>query len=356
MAKPGGLPHVPQLDGVRAIAVTLVFLGHCGLDAVIPGGLGVTIFFFLSGYLITSLLRSEAAQTKRVDLTAFYLRRTFRIWPPLYITMALSAAATLLWLPSVHVDIGGTVAQALFASNYASLLGMGEGIPSLPLWSLAVEEHFYLIFPLLFALWLRRLPPAQAARWCLVGCAAVLAVRVITAFSTSELGQIYYWTHTRIDSILFGCCLALWQNPLLDRRAWRPSSVHVGLAFTIMLLCLFARDEVFRQTLRYSLQGAALFVIFSWLLQSRNVATRLLSSTPARRIGLYSYTLYLVHRLIIALTLETLPGLAKVWLILIAGTGSILYAAAMYRLIERPMATLRRSLHTSDRDATVVST
>lgn len=353
MTKPAGLPHMPQLDGVRAIAVSLVFVAHCRLEWIVPGGLGVTIFFFLSGYLITSLLRSEAAQTGRIDLTAFYVRRTARIWPPLYITMAIAIVATLLYLPAQKIDISGIIAQAAFVSNYAPLLGAGAGLVTLPLWSLAVEEHFYLVFPLLFALYLHKLHPSRVALLCAVACVAVLAIRCLLVGRVADLDSLYFWSHTRIDSILFGCCLALWQNPALDERAWRPRPFHLASAVVTLLACLAVRDQVFRETFRYSLQGAALFVIFASLLQSDGRIVRALASRPLRRVGLYSYTLYLVHLLFVWLVWAYLPGLPIVGVMFVAGTASMLYAALMYRWVERPMALLRRSLHRTDRNATV---
>src|SRR3954452_12354755 len=87
--------HVPVLDGFRALAIILVMLSHVGLGHIIPGGFGVTIFFFLSGYLITSLLRVEAGRTRSIDLRSFYLRRSVRILPPFYITGALTAVLTV---------------------------------------------------------------------------------------------------------------------------------------------------------------------------------------------------------------------------------------------------------------------
>ena len=84
--------YIPSLDGLRAVAFLLVFVAHSGLDNVVPGGFGVTVFFFLSGYLITTILRIEAQKTGTISLGKFYLRRAFRILPPLYVTLALGYA------------------------------------------------------------------------------------------------------------------------------------------------------------------------------------------------------------------------------------------------------------------------
>lgn len=346
----GAFRHVPQLDGLRAIAILLVFVAHCGLDRIVPGGLGVTIFFFLSGYLITSLLRSEAAQTGRVDLAAFYVRRTLRIWPPLWITMAFALAATVALRLPARVDLWAVVAQLGFVSNYSYLWHHDAGVPAMPLWSLAVEEHFYLAFPLLFAILLARRPWAWGAACCAILCLAVLALRLVLVDRVGWSGSLYYWSHTRVDSILFGCCLALWNNPALDEAAWRPRRRHVAGALAVILLCIAIRDEWFRQTLRYTLQGAALFVLFSAALQAQGGVGRLLASWPLRLVALYSYTLYLVHMFVLD---EIVAGLPLAGRAMVGGALSFGYAAAMYALVEQPIARRRRALHTVDKGATV---
>ena len=93
--------YIPGLDGIRAIAFLLVYVAHTGLGVLIPGGLGVTIFFFLSGYLITTLLRMESERTGTISISRFYLRRTLRIFPPMYVTLVV-----WLVLTSIHVFVG----------------------------------------------------------------------------------------------------------------------------------------------------------------------------------------------------------------------------------------------------------
>ena len=351
MTKGGGFQHIAQLDGVRALAILLVYVAHCGFEHIVPGGLGVTIFFFLSGYLITSLMRSEAAQTGRLDLRAFYLRRALRILPPLYITLAFSALGTLLWLPRLEILPAGVLSQAFFYANYWP----GSGVPTVPMWSLAVEEHYYLLFPLLFVAFLGRKTPRQAAMWCAAACGIALLIRIVSVFLIPDPERLYYWTHSRFDSILFGACLAFWHNPALDDGAWRPKTVHVLAAIAALLLCLAIRNEVFRHTIRYSIQGVALFVLFSWVLQAKGIVFDILTSWPMRLVGLYSYTLYLVHLLFIELVLQYLPALPRLLIFPVSAVGATAYAALMYRFVEQPAARLRRALHKTDAEATPIS-
>lgn len=144
---------IPSLDGVRAVSIAFVFLGHIGFE-VVPGGFGVTVFFVLSGYLITTLLRLEIENANRVSLKHFYIRRMFRIWPAFYAVLAIAALLTfLVGLGTGKVDGLPLLAEGSHIWNYFTIFYTGPqqamagtGV----FWSLAVEEHFYLVLPLLF--------------------------------------------------------------------------------------------------------------------------------------------------------------------------------------------------------------
>jgi len=339
------MPYLPELDGVRAVAILIVFIGHARLAASFPAGFGVTIFFFLSGYLITTLLRIERDVTGHVDLKAFYVRRVLRINPPLWLTMLAIwiLCATGLIQQILHpLAIAG---EAFFFVNYLSSYGQDDGLP-IPLWSLAVEEHFYLIFPAAFMFASRRIPSVRIADYCAAACVIVLLVRLVNILIFHLIEPNYYWTHTRIDSILFGCILALKGNPLLDANAWRPKLYHVALAISALLVTFTLRHPLAREGFRYTLQGVALFVIFAWMLQTRGGwLSSLLTFAPVQLIGKYSYTLYLVHYGIIVALRGALPGVSPWVQAAISGTLSMLFAAAMYSIVERPLGRLRHRLN-----------
>lgn len=330
-------PHLKQLDGMRAIAVLIVFLSHCELEWLIPGGFGVTIFFFLSGYLITSLMRCEASRAGRVDLRDFYVRRTLRIMPPLYLTILVYLPIVAVVWPDVVLSPTMLVAQIFFLSNYVA-----EGFNLLPLWSLAVEEHFYLVFPLLFILVLSRMSARRAGMICAAACGAVLLIRLHAVQTLPDISKIYYYTHTRIDNILFGCVLALWRNPALDEDGYRPPVWHFLLALAVLVACLIVRDAVFRETWRYSIQGAALLVVFAYILSHRNRLTGLLASRPMELMARYSYTFYLIQSLSVGVVRELVPGIPAFLLIPAAFLPAYTYAAAMYRFVEHPLSRWRR--------------
>jgi peptidoglycan/LPS O-acetylase OafA/YrhL len=133
------------------------FIAHAQPFKVLPGGFGVTVFFFLSGYLITSLLSDEARKTVTISLKGFYLRRLLRIFPPCYLTVIIVSSLAAVGILDNRESYASLVSAFLYFSNYWNILGWGNLPAGLGiLWSLAVEEHYYLLFPLLYAWFVRR--------------------------------------------------------------------------------------------------------------------------------------------------------------------------------------------------------
>lgn len=202
--------YIPSLDGIRAVAVALVVVSHAGLDHIVPGGFGVTIFFFLSGYLITTLLRNEWEKTGDISFKDFYLRRIYRIFPPLYLVLGI--VVLLTWLGVVgegkSFGIPSLLAQLFFATNYYAIVN-GEGL-FLPgtavLWSLAIEEHFYFVFPVLMLFLVKRKSYRQVATIFVGICVLVLLWRIVLVYLLS-LDEIYTYmaSDARADSLLWGC-------------------------------------------------------------------------------------------------------------------------------------------------------
>lgn len=340
---------IPALDGFRALAILIVLASHVGLEWIAPGQFGVTLFFFLSGYLITTLLRREIDRTGRIDFSAFYVRRAVRILPPLYITLAffllLSGVGLIgaLALPGLFFDL-------TFLSNYFPISHMPIG-----LWSLAVEEHFYLGFPLLLALLVRRFSFAGCAAVCLALCGVVLMIRLWEIRHVADLNDITFWTHTRIDSILFGTMLALWNNPVADRTNVLPGRwTGYALAAALLAPTFVIRDEAFRQSFRYTIQGLGLVVLFNTAIRDRVFAPLLLDNPIARRIALLSYTVYLVHSGLIVMV-ERPDGSHPLLPTVAALIASFVYALAMHRWIEEPMARWRRGRERAARQGATVS-
>ena len=341
---------IPALDGLRAVAIIIVMLSHVGLQRIVPGQFGVTLFFFLSGYLITTLMRAEIRERGRIDFRQFYLRRVVRILPPMYITIAF--LTVLSAVGAVHpLNWLGLPFDLAFLSNYFPVSGMPIG-----LWSLAVEEHYYLAFPVIMGLLARRFPFAGCAAILLGLCVIVLGIRLWEVHQLVDFQQINFSTHTRIDSILFGSILALWNNPVADEVDVLPKKLAGYALAAVLLVPTFAiRDEAFRQTYRYTIQGFGLLVLFNTLIRDKGPAAAVFNNQVTRQIAILSYTLYLVHSgLILAFSPE--DGTHPVIATTAAFAASIGYAMAMHRLVERPLSAWRRKVEkswTDDRDGDV---
>lgn len=336
------MQHQPALDGLRAFAVIAVMAAHAGIGHIVPGGFGVTLFFFLSGYLITSLMRHEAEGHGKVSLPKFYMRRVLRIFPPLYITMVLVTLLGTTAILPIGVGAIGWLSDAAFLTNYAYLWTSERGLP-LPLWSLDVEEHFYLLFPVFYIAVLGSKRPVTAIAIIAILCLLELAIRLYNVASIPDTSLNYYWSHTHMDSILFGSALALWQNPALDGDAWKPKRWQTGAALLGLIMTFTIRDEAFRQSVRYTMQGITLFVLFSYILHDRGWISRLLSSWVLNRVGLYSYTLYLCHMPVFQIVQIWGPAMGEAGVGIIGSILSLVYAALMYELIEKRIAQWRRA-------------
>jgi peptidoglycan/LPS O-acetylase OafA/YrhL len=354
-ANPDGHPafHIPSLDGLRAASFLLVFASHAGLDSVVPGAFGVTVFFFLSGYLITTLMRAEFARTGRVGLGHFYLRRALRILPPFYIVLGGATALAALGLVRGDLRSLAVASEALHVSNYWFAAHGGSGVAEGTgvFWSLAVEEHFYLLYPAIFLLLCRvRFTGRQKAFAFWTVCGSVLAWRCVLVFLLhADVERLSLCSDTRIDSIAFGCALAVWNNPVLDgttarieARRWPRAAFLAGVA--LLLVTFVARGPAFRETIRYTLQGIGLTPIFVSALRYPGWPIfRLLNARPMRFVGALSYSLYLVHHVVLRSVQEHLRfgglGCALVALVV-----SLSLAWALQITVEKPCARLRRRL------------
>jgi len=339
--------EIASLDGWRAVAIGIVAFSHAGLGHIIPGGLGVTIFFFLSGYLITTLLAKEFAANSTINIPHFYLRRLFRLTPPLLLTLVLAYMLTYAGILAGHATWTGFFAQLLYFANYFSLFFAGnEYVPygTGVFWSLAVEEHFYFVFPALFVLMLhkaeRRHIPLYLAGLCLLvlawRCYLVMVMHV-------SADRTYFASDTRIDSILYGCILATlplsaaWREKLAQARC---RLIAVAAGAVLLLLTLGVRNDVFRETLRYSLQGLALIPLFYYSVHApRSFPFRLLNLAWVKKTGVYSYSIYLSHHILwtnLELVIDNafLRGLLTL-------AGAWVFAMLVDRFIDGPLRAVR---------------
>jgi peptidoglycan/LPS O-acetylase OafA/YrhL len=242
------------------------------------------------------------------------------------------------------------LSQVLHFSNYWIAAHGWDGIaPGTGVyWSLAVEEHFYLLFPFAFLLLERRGISGRGKAVVFWGvCAAVFLWRCVLVMGLgSAPDRTYLCSDTRIDSIAFGCALAVWNNPVLDAGGGGALAgrIAVPAGVALLLATLLVRSSTFRETFRYTLQGMALTPLFvAAVTRPEHGLFRALNWRPVRFLGTLSYVLYLTHHVVLyALLRQTrLPGVARAVASLAITIG---ISWVIHRLVERPCARLRRRL------------
>ncbi len=353
---PARLGYIPALDGLRALAVIAVLLYHAD-QSWIPGGfLGVDVFFVISGYLITCLLLSDWQQTNGIGLKRFWYRRARRLLPALFAMLFVVSLYAILFLPDVLDQLRGEVLSALFyVENWFLVFRnlsyfQSAGRPPLlqHVWSLAVEEQYYLFWPLILMLVLTVWGKSRKA--LLIG---VLAGVVISTLEMAILyhpytdpSRVYYGTDTRVAALLLGSALAfVWAPWRLIGRTGRNAGIlldAVAVLSGIVLFYMFLNVHDFDPSLYRG--GFLLVAIVSALLIAATVhpASKLvpwlLGFGVLRWIGVRSYGIYLWHWPIYMVTRphSDLP-LTGLPLLVLRLTLTFLAAAASYKYIEEPI-------------------
>jgi peptidoglycan/LPS O-acetylase OafA/YrhL len=346
------LPHLTALDGLRGLAVAGVLLFHAGH---LKGGfLGVDLFFTLSGFLITSLLLTEHARTGRISLGAFWGRRARRLLPAVLALIAVMVGYIAIWgKPSDYPGVRSDGLSALFyVANWRSIID-GNGYwdqfkPKSPfdhLWSLSIEEQFYVLWPLVvaFCLWKFRgkLRPLAivtvGAMW-----ASVFAM-VVMHHHGDDPNRVYLGTDTRIASILAGAVVALAVARFPGRMSTQPRrNDYIGLAALAVLVLSWMRVDGVKAEWLYEgglfvhavLTAVVIAVAFG---RRAGLLSKLLSLRPLRWMGKVSYGLYLWHWPVYWVMNPFRMGFAGWGLTLLRLVVSGLLAALSYRVIETPI-------------------
>jgi peptidoglycan/LPS O-acetylase OafA/YrhL len=341
-----GANRYAHIDAMRAFAVLLVVVAHAGLGGVVPGGSGVTIFFSISGFIITYLLLRERDKTNAFSASGFYFRRFIKIAPPFILLVILPTLISSIW---TKVDWTAFFAQLLFVFNWFYMGGEVRGFDGTDVvWSLSIEEQFYIAFAVIW------LVAVKSNSWRpIVAGVAALAVtystiaRVIMAAEPGIADRIYYGSDTRLDGIAWGVLAAVTFHYLQERRLLT-SAFSRALAsdwtfissVALYLISLIVRDEWFRETFRYTLQSiAASCIIVYGLLPGDGRVRRAFYSVAQWRIvsliGLASYSIYLAHLVLMNSIRDALDVPAPVKLLILCTLG-VTAGVAVYKYVELP--------------------
>jgi len=325
-----------NLDILRGVAILLVVLYHMNVPGFSTGGwIGVDLFFVLSGFLISGLLFKEWKSTGVIKIGRFYVRRGLKIYPAFYTLLAITLAVNhfVPGIPTDPVTSRSILSESLFIQNYDSRI-WGQS------WSLAVEEHFYLILPLLFLVLRKRDPenPFRALPSIFGGIAGIeLALRIATTWGMHSIAYepLYLMpTHLRIDSLFFGVLLGYYYHfepkKIADNARGNAGlfvmAIAVGLAFMVGMT----------NPIMHTVEFTLLYLGFGLLLCKVVNANPARWLSPIAWIGYYSYSIYLWH----GWALRLLPRDTALEYV-VAFVVSLAPGIVMAHLVEMPVLALR---------------
>jgi peptidoglycan/LPS O-acetylase OafA/YrhL len=339
------LGYQPALDGLRTFAVVAVIASHSRLWTNSGGWLGVDVFFALSGFLITSLLLDEWVVTAAIRLPAFYARRALRLMPPLLAFVAVVTLGELLWgsTGDRHSVLHALPWVLGYAANWGQLGRVFYG-PFDHLWSLAVEEQFYIFWAPVVLAALSTRYRERAVLWAaLVGVVASNAVR-LAVIAGGVGGNRLYGTDARSDGIFLGCAAAvLWSQGRFRLPVWVERGMGVAAAAVLVDLAWHPTVPGGRYStdvLLVAVYLATVTLIVSVVAQPLTMLGRLLASPPLVWLGKRSYAMYLWH-FPITWTL-VLRNVAPVPTFVLAMAGAVAMAHLSMLVIEGPLLPIRR--------------
>ena len=331
------MKHNDALDGIRALAVAMVLGFHAFAPGAAGGYLGVDIFFVLSGFLITSLLLEELRRSDAIDLGRFYLRRLLRLTPPLLLMLAAYLVLAPIAWPQMafHTDVRDVLISTFYLSDYASAFW------ALPqylrhTWSLAVEWHFYLLWPLVLLLLARRMRSKHLAM-CLGALYLVFTAWRVYCDLNGDAGytHAYYRFDTRLSGLTAGSLLALLLTQWRPRFRFRHTELAGIVALIVIALCTWKFHVQSNAAMFFGItmvEMAAVALVFLCLSPESKIVRPLFAHPLASYIGRMSYGIYLWHYPIFVYLWGRAP-----WYVILFGGGLVSLGLAMvsYHTVER---------------------
>jgi len=340
------LKYRAEIDGLRALAVVPVILFHAGFELFSGGFVGVDVFFVISGYLITTILIDDI-ENKRFSIVNFYERRARRIMPALFFIVTLTLFFSLLYLPPHALkDVGeSVVAVSFFLSNIFFywevdyFANTAELAPLLHTWSLAVEEQYYVLFPIFLILtWSFG---KNKVFWMIVVMAAISLLLSEWGWR-KDVQANFYLTPARAWEILAGSIAAF----IVRENGVQKNDLLALLGLAAIIFSIFFYDENIPFPSVYALMpviGVVLLVLYGG---KETLAAKLLSIKVFVRVGLISYSLYLSHNIVFALSRNIGIGLSDITIKITLISVSIILALISFFLIEKPFRNIKASKFT----------
>jgi peptidoglycan/LPS O-acetylase OafA/YrhL len=326
------LGHRPALDGLRGVAVLLVVAYHCAPGHQFPNGgvVGVTLFFALSGFLITALLLEEAGRAGSVSLAAFYRRRALRLLPALIVMLAIVGSLSVVAGQSSPGDLAAIL---FYSADWWRASGHGLGVMLSHTWTLSVEEQFYFVWPLVFL-------AVRRSRRLLVGvagAAVVLVVGRLVFAATGGSADLVYFTAG--DALVAGCAVAI----LMHRRTFRHPLAPVTVP---LVLAALVGECLFRTSLAPTLAVAAVLATAAVYVVARvRVDATILAWAPVRLVGRRSYGLYLWHLPVLHMVSGAMfaAGVGFWLTVAVALVATAVVTELSWRFVESPFLRLKNS-------------
>lgn len=346
--------YMPGIDGLRALSVIAVIAYHLDLNWA-PGGLiGVGIFFVLSGYLITDQIIQRWKQDRRFDLKDFWIRRARRLLPAMFVMLFVTAMWLLLFDRSRLAALQGDfLSSTLYFNNWWLIFhdvsyfeSFGPPSPIGHLWSLAIEEQFYFIWPLVIIVGLRLAPQrGKLIVMCLTGAFLSALAMALIYQPGVDPSRVYYGTDTRAFALLIGAALALaWPSQNLTDKISRRSRYILdfsGAIGLITLILMIWRTNEYGQFLYYGglvLVSILSAIVIAVLAHPASRLAKIMGCKPLRWIGVRSYSIYIWHYPVIILTNPTVDtGGFDGFRVLFQLGVSLLLASLSWKYIEEPI-------------------
>lgn len=343
--------YLPGLDGIRAIAVIAIIIFHLN-PKWLPGGfLGVDTFFVISGYLIAMLLINEYEKTGTINILQFWIRRMKRLFPPVLFMILIVIQYIIFFDQSLLYQLKkDVIAALLYISNWwyifdgLSYFESFEARPLEHLWSLAIEEQFYLLFPLILILMLNKWSKKNILLLFFV-VSILSAILMSTLYDpAANVSRIYFGTETRLQTLLLGVmCAFIWPAFKLKRDAPRILVViidflgFIGLIVLMYSIYKLSEHSAFLFNGGFYVLGIFTVLIIMAAVHPSSIMSRLLGIKPLTVIGKYSYSLYLWHYPVIVLMQKHfVQGQVPIYIHISSVILTIVLAVFSYKLIERP--------------------